>query len=64
LFSVGLQEIGEPRIQTPCYTEYQQIYAELLQNLSQGQDLNVEELVKTAASNMEQACAKYSGWNE
>jgi multiple sugar transport system substrate-binding protein len=64
LFSVGLQEIGEPRIQTPCYTEYQQIHAELLQNLSQGQELNVEELVKTAASNMEQACAKYSGWNE
>lgn len=64
LFSVGLQEIGEPRIQTPCYTEYQQIHAELLQNLSQGQDVNVEELVKTAASNMEQACAKYSGWDQ
>jgi multiple sugar transport system substrate-binding protein len=64
LFSVGLQEIGEPRIQTPCYTEYQQIHAELLQNLSQGRDLNVEELVKSAATNMEQACAKYSGWEQ
>ena len=64
LFSQGLQEIGEPRIQTPCYTEYQQIHAELLQNLSQGRDVDVEQLVHTAASNMDQACAKYSGWNE
>jgi len=64
LFAQGLQEIGEPRIQTPCYTEYQQIHAELLQNLSQGRDVNVEELVKATASNMDQACTKYSGWNE
>jgi len=64
LFSVGLQEIGEPRIQTPCYTEYQQIFAELIQNVSQGQEVNVEELVTTAATNMEQACQKYAGWNE
>ena len=64
LFSAGLQEIGEPRIQTPCYTEYQQFFAELAQNVSQGTEVNVEELVKTAASNMEQACTKYEGWNE
>ncbi len=64
LFSVGLQEIGEPRIQTPCYTEYQQLHAELLQNISQGQDVDVEQLVSTTAANMEQACAKYEGWNE
>jgi ABC-type glycerol-3-phosphate transport system substrate-binding protein len=64
MFSAGLQEIGEPRIQTPCYTEYQQIHAELLQNLSQGRDVDVEQLVTTAAQNMDQACAKYAGWNE
>lgn len=64
LFSVGLQEIGEPRIQTPCYTEYQQLHAELLQNISQGQDLDVEQLVSSTAANMEQACARYAGWNE
>lgn len=64
LFSLGLQEIGEPRIQTPCYTEYQQLHAELLQNVSQGQDVDVEQLVTTTAQNMEQACARYAGWNE
>ncbi|MDQ4078057.1 MAG: extracellular solute-binding protein [Chloroflexota bacterium] len=64
LFAQGLQEIGVPRIQTPCYTEYQQIHAELLQNVSQGRDVDVEELVRNAATNMEQACAKYAGWNE
>ncbi len=64
LFAEGLQAFGEPRIQTPCYTEYQQIHAELLQNVSQGRDVNVEELVKAAAQNMDGACAKYKGWNE
>ncbi len=64
LFAQGLQEIGVPRIQTPCYTEYQQIHAELLQNLSQGQDVNVEQLVQQAAQNMQSACARYEGWNE
>lgn len=64
MFSAGLQEIGEPRIQTPCYTEYQQFFAELAQDVSQASEINVEDSVKTAASNMEQACQKYSGWNE
>jgi ABC-type glycerol-3-phosphate transport system substrate-binding protein len=64
MFSDGLLEIGEPRIQTPCYTEYQQFAAELLQNLSQGTDVVVEDMVKTYASNMEQACAKYAGWDQ
>ena len=64
MFATGLQEIGEPRIQTPCYTEYQQFFAELVQNVSQGTDVNVEDLVKSTATNMEQACAKYEGWNE
>lgn len=64
LFSQGLTTIGEPRIQTPCYTEYQQIFAELMQNVSQGQTVDVESLVKDAANRMEQACAKYKGWNQ
>jgi fructooligosaccharide transport system substrate-binding protein len=64
LFSVGLQEIGEPRIQTPCYTEYQQIHAELLQNLAQASDIDVESAVTEAAQQMEGACARYAGWNE
>jgi fructooligosaccharide transport system substrate-binding protein len=64
LFSEGLTTIGEPRIGTPCYTEYQQLHAELLQNLSQGRDVNVEQLVQQAAQNIENACARYAGWNE
>ncbi|HBY95336.1 MAG: sugar ABC transporter substrate-binding protein [Ardenticatenaceae bacterium] len=64
LFSQGLTTIGVPRIQTPCYTEYQQIFAELMQNVSQGKDVDVASLVKSAADQMEQACAKYKGWNE
>jgi ABC-type glycerol-3-phosphate transport system substrate-binding protein len=64
LFSTGLQEIGEPRIQTPCYTEYQQIHAELLQNLAQASGIDVETAVTEAAQAMEGACARYAGWNE
>jgi ABC-type glycerol-3-phosphate transport system substrate-binding protein len=64
MFADGLQEIGEPRIQTPCYTEYQQFFAELVQNVSQATEIDVGEAVSTTASNMEQACQKYSGWNE
>jgi fructooligosaccharide transport system substrate-binding protein len=64
LFAQGLQEIGVPRIGTPCYTEYQQIHAELLQSISQGQDVNVEQLVQQAAQNMQSACARYEGWQE
>lgn len=64
LFSTGLQEIGVPRIQTPCYTEYQQVFAELMQNVSQSTDIDVETLVEDAATQMEQACAKYEGWQD
>ena len=64
LFAQGLQEIGEPRIQTPCYTEYQQLHAVLLQDLQSAEDLDVAARVQKAASDIEQACAKYAGWNE
>ncbi|MEM7115177.1 MAG: extracellular solute-binding protein [Chloroflexota bacterium] len=64
LFAQGLQEIGEPRIQTPCYTEYQQLHAVLLQDLQSAEELDVAARVQKAASDIEAACAKYEGWNE
>ena len=41
LFNQGLQEIGVPRIGTPCYTEYQQLHAVLLQDLQSAENLDV-----------------------
>jgi fructooligosaccharide transport system substrate-binding protein len=64
LFNEGLQTIGIPRIQTPGYTEYQQIFAELAQNVTQGEGVEVESLVHDAAVQMEQALAKYKGWQD
>ncbi len=64
LYAQGLAEIGEPRIQTPCYTEYQQLHAVLLQDLQSAETIDVAERVQKAAVDMEQACAKYTGWNE
>ena len=64
LYAEGLREIGEPRIQTPCYTEYQQLHAVLLQDLQSAETLDVAERVQKAAADIEQACAKYEGWNE
>jgi fructooligosaccharide transport system substrate-binding protein len=64
LFNDGLQSIGEPRIQTPGYTEYQQVAAEMLQNISQGTDVEVEVLVRDAVQQIEQALQRYEGWQE
>lgn len=64
LFAQGVTTIGMPRIQTPCYTEYQQIFAQLMQNVAQGTDVDIAQLVSDAADQMEQVCAKYKGWNE
>ena len=64
LFAQGLAEIGEPRIQTPCYTEYQQLHAVLLQDLQSAEEIDVAARVQKAAVDIEQACAKYTGWNE
>jgi ABC-type glycerol-3-phosphate transport system substrate-binding protein len=64
LFAEGLQTIGVPRIQTPGYTEYQQIFAEMMQNIAQGGDVEVGPLVEDAAVQMEQALAKYAGWKD
>ena len=63
LFSQAVAEIGDPRIQTPGYTEYQQVFAELMQNLAQS-DAPVETLVKDAVGKIEAALAKYKGWDK
>jgi ABC-type glycerol-3-phosphate transport system substrate-binding protein len=64
LFNDGLQTIGIPRIQTPGYTEYQQVFAELMQDISQGQGVEVASLVQDATIQIEQALQKYAGWQE
>ncbi len=64
LFNEGLTTIGIPRIQTPGYTEYQQIFAELMQNISQGEGVEVSALVQDATLQMEQALQKYEGWQD
>jgi multiple sugar transport system substrate-binding protein len=64
LFAEGLQTFGIPRIQTPGYTEYQQIFAELVTDLAQGQGVEVEPLVKDATIQIEQALQKYAGWQD
>ena len=64
MFAEGLTAIGIPRIQTPGYTEYQQIFAELVQDVATGEGVEVAPLVQDAAVQMEQALAKYEGWQE
>ena len=64
LFREGLETIGIPRIQTPGYTEYQQIFAELLIDIAQGEGVEVEPLVKDATIQIEQALQKYQGWQD
>ena len=58
----AMNSIGIPRIQTPCYTEYQQMFAEAAINIQQGAD--VAEQLSAAARRIEGLCAKYRGWNE
>ena len=63
LFAQAVQKIGEPRLQTPGYTEYQQVFGELMQNLAQS-DAPVDQLVTDAVSKIESAVAKYKGWDK
>jgi hypothetical protein len=35
-----------------------------MQNVAQGTDVDIAQLVSDAADQMEQVCAKYKGWNE
>ncbi len=62
LVKEGFQKFGIPRIQTPGYTEYQQVFAEVAQNIASGAD--PAEQMKEGAIRIEQAVAKYKGWNE
>ncbi len=64
MFAEGLSTIGIPRIQTPGYTEYQQVFAEMLQDVAQGQGVEVSMLVQEAAIQMEGALRKYQGWQD
>ena len=64
LFNEGLQTIGIPRIQTPGYTEYQQYFGEMAQDIAQAEGVDVAALVKQTAIEMEGALAKYEGWQE
>ena len=56
----AMNKIGVPRIQTPGYTEYQQVFAEVALNIIAG--ANVAEQMKTGAQRMQGLLAKYKGW--
>jgi hypothetical protein len=58
----AMNEFGIPRIQTPGYTEYQQMFAEAAINILQGAD--PQEQLSAAAKRVEGLTAKYAGWNE
>jgi len=58
----AMNKIGIPRIQTPGYTEYQQMFAEAAINIAQGAD--PAEQMSSAAKRVQGLVAKYAGWNE
>lgn len=58
----AMNSFGIPRIQTPGYTEYQQVFAESAINILQGAD--PAEQLQGAAKRIEGLVSKYSGWNE
>jgi len=58
----AMNAFGIPRIQTPGYTEYQQMFAEAATNISQGAD--PQEQLGAAAARIEGLVAKYTGWNQ
>jgi fructooligosaccharide transport system substrate-binding protein len=62
LIKQGFEQFGIPRIQTPGYTEYQQVFAEIAQNVAAGAD--VTQQMTDGAKQIEQLVAKYKGWNE
>jgi ABC-type glycerol-3-phosphate transport system substrate-binding protein len=62
MFRVGMLEFGIPRVQTPGYTEYQQVAAEIFADIALGGD--VAQLMHEGAERIEEAVAKYEGWNE
>ncbi len=58
----AMNTFGIPRIQTPGYTEYQQLFAEAAGNITFGAD--PQEQLSAAARRIEGLVAKYAGWNE
>ena len=58
----AMNEIGIPRIQTPGYTEYHQMFAEAAINIAQGADS--AEQMQAAARRIEGLVAKYWGWKD
>ncbi|MEZ4707097.1 MAG: extracellular solute-binding protein [Caldilineaceae bacterium] len=58
----AMNTFGIPRIQTPGYTEYQQVFAETAANIAQGAD--PAEQLGAAAGRIEGLLAKYAGWNQ
>lgn len=58
----AMNSFGIPRIQTPGYTEYQQVFAEAATNILQGAD--PAQQLEAAATRIEGLVSKYSGWNE
>jgi len=62
LFADGLIKFGIPRVQTPGYTEYQQVAAEVFADVALGGD--VAELMHEGAERIEKALKKYEGWNK
>ncbi len=61
LWAEALTKIGVPRIQTPGYTEYQQVFLEAARDISQG--AAVGPRLKQAASTATGLLRKYKGWN-
>jgi fructooligosaccharide transport system substrate-binding protein len=53
---------GVPRVQTPAYTEYNVLFTEFFGNIVMGAD--VRSQIEEYTQLMEEAAAKYAGWNE
>jgi hypothetical protein len=55
-------EHGAPRIESPAYTEYNALWTEFYGSLIAGED--AESLAHEYAGLMDEAAAKYEGWNQ
>jgi len=55
-------EHGAPRIESPAYTEYNALFTEFYTSLISGEEAG--PLAQEYAQLMDQAAAKYEGWNE
>jgi multiple sugar transport system substrate-binding protein len=58
----AMNDFGIPRIGTPGYTEYHQMYSEALFNIQAGGD--PQEHLSAAAGRIEGLLGKYWGWND